>query len=66
MGAKFPQIIFWNVKGGPSGVPVTADETGVILISGFNPQFLNQLQNGEEFSPKTFMLQSISNINPQI
>jgi len=44
---RAPHIIFWNLRGDTSGVPVTNDTQGVTLLSGFSPSQLKHLLSGE-------------------
>lgn len=60
---KFPNIIFWNVHSN-SSTPVTFDETGTALISGYNPAIASAIESEKEMTPMSIMYDSISNINP--
>jgi hypothetical protein len=55
-----PQIVFWNLSGKIDDVPVTINDDGVILLSGFSPFLLQQLMEGEDLSAFHFMLKAIS------
>jgi len=54
---ELPQIVFWNLQGKITDVPVKVDQNGVVLVSGFSPSLLEQLMKGEDLSPLKFMLQ---------
>jgi hypothetical protein len=43
-----PTIIFWNLRGEPSGSPVDCTTTGVIQVSGYSASLLKMLLFGEE------------------
>ena len=66
LGVPFPSIVFWNVKESTTGCPVSFDETGTALISGYNPSVMQSVMNCEELNPRTIMLEAISNINPTL
>lgn len=42
-GYNRPEIVFWNVNGSSDDFPVTVNEDGVCLISGFSPSILKSL-----------------------
>lgn len=46
-GYKLPRLIFWNLCGRTGGVPITENEAGVSLISGFSPVILKGVLEGE-------------------
>ena len=47
-----PQIIFWNVDGSTSDYPVSVDDNGTAMISGFSPSIMKSvLSNNTDFSP---------------
>jgi len=54
-----PQIVFWNVNGLSSDYPVTVDENGTALISGFSPSIMKTLMTGKEFTPYTIMRETL-------
>jgi len=58
-GYNLPQIIFWNLNGRPGNVPVTYDESGTALVSGFSPSILKSLLGGEDITPISVMLKAI-------
>lgn len=45
-----PQIVFWNVVGASTDFPVTVDDKGTAMISGFSPSILKSLMSGSEYS----------------
>lgn len=47
---KRPQIVFWNVNGQITDFPVSVDDNGTCLISGFSPSILNSILNSSDFS----------------
>jgi len=44
---RAPHIVFWNLRGDTSGVPVKNDTQGVTMLSGFSPSQLKHLLSGE-------------------
>lgn len=59
-GYNAPKIVFWNIKA-YSNVPVSFNETGVALISGFSPAILKAVLSGgtENFTAQSIMLQTV-------
>lgn len=54
LGYKIPQVVFWSVKSRQGNVPVTVNDKGVALISGFNPAIIPSVL-GDDISPKGVM-----------
>ncbi len=54
-GYKLPQVVFWNVRSRNEQVPVTMNEQGAILVSGFTPRLFSMMASGE-YSPYDFMM----------
>lgn len=46
-GYKVPKLVFWNVNGRTNTIPVTQNELGVYLLSGFSPNVLSMLKSGK-------------------
>ena len=42
-----PKIIFWNVRTGSTGLPATADEEGVVCLSGYSASLMKFVLSGE-------------------
>jgi len=60
-GYKLPNIIFWNVNGAITSIPVQTHESGSILISGFSAELLKDLiNNGFDTDPIGFLLSVLS------
>ena len=47
-GYTRPQIIFWNVEGSSNDFPVSVDDNGTALISGFSTSIMKSILNGDE------------------
>ena len=45
-GYKLPEIVFWNVSSKNRQQPVTKNEQGVTLVSGFSPKIFSIIANG--------------------
>ena len=45
-GYQLPKLVFWNVNGRTNTIPVTKNELGAYLISGFSPNILNIVFEG--------------------
>jgi hypothetical protein len=61
-GYSMPTIIYWNVRANTKDFPVSHDERGVALVSGFSPAILKDLVDTGEFSdPFSVMKKAISN-----
>ena len=56
---KMPNIVFWNLNA-KGGVPVSFDQNGTALISGFSPSIMKSVIGAEEFNPENIMLETIS------
>ena len=46
-GYKLPKLIFWNVMSRTNVIPVNQNENGVVLVSGFSPNIMKMVMNGE-------------------
>lgn len=58
-GYKMPNIVFWNLNA--SGhTPVSFDQKGVALVSGFSPAIMKSILAGEDYTPEAIMLQTIN------
>jgi hypothetical protein len=57
-GYDFPNIVFWNVNAS-SNTPMTMNNVGVQLVSGYSPSILTSLLNADGKTPYDFMLDVI-------
>ena len=62
----FPKLVFWNVRESISGSPVTFDEHGTALISGYSPAIMQTIMSLQDFDPEAIMINAIESINPTI
>ena len=59
-GVERPTLVFWNVNSRQSNVPVSKDEYGTILVSGFSPTIFQYIVTGD-VNPEKFMVETLSN-----
>lgn len=60
-GYDLPKIVFWNLCSRGSNIPVTTDEKGTSLVSGFSPSLLKTVLSGESMDPVKMMLSVLDN-----
>jgi len=59
-GYVMPKIVYWNLNSrGDKNKPVSFDEQGTCLVSGFNVNILTNLLSGKDMSPISMMLNVI-------
>jgi len=58
-GYKLPNIIFWNVNGKAGNYPVTKNDSGVALVSGFSPAILKSIFKGK-VTPMDVLMNTIN------
>lgn len=46
-GYKLPRLIFWNVCSRTGTIPLTENELGVALVSGFSPNIADMVMSGD-------------------
>lgn len=54
-----PQIVFWNVNGSSTDFPVTVNDQGTALISGFSPAVMKAILKGDNFDPYSILRKTI-------
>jgi len=54
-GYAMPQIVYWNIQSRGNNIPVSFNETGTALVSGFSPAIMTSLIKGEIVSPEQIM-----------
>jgi hypothetical protein len=59
-GYTLPNIIFWNLCSRHDNMPVTKDDNGTALISGFSPSILKTVLSGNAMNPIQIMLDTIN------
>lgn len=55
-----PKIIFWNLCSRHDNFPVSANEEGTALISGFSPSILKTVLSGKSVNPVEMMLETLN------
>lgn len=58
-GYELPKIVFWQMCARAGGIPVTKDDTGVAIVSGFSPSILKAVLSGE-IDPEAVMLRTLN------
>ena len=58
-GYELPNIVFWNLHSHETQSPVSFDEKGTALISGFSPAILTSILAGEEMTAVSIMMDTI-------
>ena len=58
-GYKMPEIVYWNIQSRGENIPVSFNESGTALVSGFSPSILKSLLKGEIVSPQQIMDETI-------
>jgi len=58
-GYVLPNIVFWNLNSYGSQAPVSFEENGTALISGFSPAILKSILSGETFTPYSILMDTI-------
>lgn len=54
-GYEMPNIVFWNLNDRNGTVPVKADASGAVLVSGFSPALMKSIVSGEDVTPLGMM-----------
>lgn len=60
VGYPMPKVVFWNVNGRGSNVPVLRNEGNTALISGYSPQILKGILTGDITDPYKVMINTVS------
>lgn len=58
-GYEMPKLVFWNLCPRPTNNPVTKDDQGTALVSGFSPAIMETILSAKEFNPMQIMLDKI-------
>lgn len=60
-GYEMPKIVFWNLNGRTGNSPVTFDNNGVALVSGFSPSVMKNVLANKNSTPLDTVLETIMN-----
>lgn len=59
-GYKLPEIIFWNIDASGSNSPITVNDKGVALVSGFSPAIMQSILSCKTVTPTDMMLEAVN------
>lgn len=59
-GYKLPSIIFWNLNARSGNSPVTINDSGTALVSGFSPSIMTAVLKAENVTPIDIMLTAVN------
>lgn len=59
-GYTRPNIVFWNLNGRMGNSPVTFDQNGTAMVSGFSPSLMKSIISGKSFTPVDIMLETVN------
>lgn len=57
---KLPNIIFWNLNARSGNSPVTINDSGTALVSGFSPAIMTAVLKAENVTPIDIMLTAVN------
>ena len=63
-GYAMPKVVFWNVNGKAGNNPVSFDQTGTMMVSGYSPSVLKAVMTGaeiEDVTPMDVMMEAVMN-----
>lgn len=60
-GYQLPKIVYWNLNSRTKNVPVSINESGVVLVSGFSPAIMKTVLEADKFDPTSMMMDVIMN-----
>ena len=46
-GYKLPKLVFWNVNSRTNAIPMTENEMGVIMVSGYSPNIMSMIMSNQ-------------------
>ena len=64
-GYKRPQLVFWNITGSTTDIPVTTNQVDTALISGFSPSIVKAVLEDKSFTPVSIMEDVVNSIRYQ-
>ena len=46
-GYKLPKLVFWNVNSRTNAIPMTENEAGIIMVSGYSPNIMSMIMSNQ-------------------
>ena len=46
-GYKMPKLVFWNVNSRTNTIPMTENEAGIIMVSGYSPNIMSMIMSNQ-------------------
>ena len=59
VGFEMPNLIFWNLNGRIGNVPVTINDKGVALVSGYSPAIMKSVLSSKVVTPYYIMKETL-------
>jgi hypothetical protein len=59
-GYEVPNVVFWNLSAKAGQSPVTYDQKGTALVSGFSPAIMGSILKAESLDPVSVMMQTLN------
>ena len=59
-GYEVPNVVFWNLNAKAGQSPVTYDQKGTALVSGFSPAIMGSILKAESLDPVSVMMQTLN------
>jgi hypothetical protein len=59
-GYDLPKVIFWNLNATMGQSPVTINNSGTALVSGFSPAIMQSILKAENVTPISIMLSTVN------
>jgi len=58
-GYELPTIVFWNLNARGNQAPVSYNENGVCLVSGFSPSIVESVLKAQKITPEGIMIDAL-------
>lgn len=60
-GYELPTLVFWNLDARAGNSPVTTDDFGTVMVSGFSPAIMKTVLSAKVVSPYDVMVETLMN-----